>query len=144
MFSLLAINEKLHVHGQSRHTCGDAARFSCLLTSCRSTETWLLAGLKKAVPSTSFVKHQNASASSSRAASRGANRSVIPGGRERRKETGRRREEGGERGEERKERGDRKEETGRRREEGGERKEGEEGGERKKEREAKEERVGRE
>ena len=69
-----------------------------------------MAGLKKAVPSTSFVKHQNASASSSRAASRGANRSVIPGGRERRKETGRRRVKG----EERKERGDRKEERGRR------------------------------
>lgn len=74
--------------------------FNCLLTSCRSTEMWFLAGLKKAVPSTSFVKHQNASASSSRAASKGANRSVIPeereGGREERNEKKKgQREEGG-------------------------------------------------
>ena len=89
------------ITGQSNHTYRDtSAGFNCLLTSCRSTEMWFLAGLKKAVPSTSFVKHQNASASSSRAASKGANRSVIPeereGGREERNEKKKgQREEGG-------------------------------------------------
>ena len=56
-------------------------------TSCLSTEMWSFAGLKKAVPSTSLSKHQKASTSLSRAARRGASRSVIPasgmeGGRE--------------------------------------------------------------
>ncbi len=50
----------------------------CPRTNCLSTDMWSLAGLKKAEPSTRRVKHQNASASSSKAASNGAKRSVIP------------------------------------------------------------------